>query len=70
MRRYTDWKDARIAAQELANAFQLDVAIRKRKEFGQLGYNVSFASRNDSDYALAEIVQPVDRIAGQHIGSN
>ena len=41
-----------------ANAFQLDVAIRKVKEYGRLRYVVTFASRNDSDYATAEIVRP------------
>jgi len=59
MQRFTEWKDAHTAAQSLANQCQLDVAIRKVKEFGKLGYNVSFASRNDSDYARAEIVKPV-----------
>ena len=59
-RRFTDWKDAHTAAVIYAREINMDVAIRKVKEFGQTGYNVSIASRNDSDYALAEIVKPGD----------
>jgi|ERR1019366_1318296 predicted Rossmann fold nucleotide-binding protein DprA/Smf involved in DNA uptake len=56
--RYIDWKEAHKSAQEQANESGSDVAIRKTLEYGKTGYNVSYASRNDSDYALAEIVQP------------
>lgn len=58
MRRFSDWKDAHDEATKLANHVKLDVAIRKVKEYGKVGYNVTLASRNDSDYALAEIVKP------------
>jgi len=60
-RRYEDWKEAHAEAQTLANQCNLDVAIRKVREFGKVGFNVTFASRNDSDYALAEIVKPEPR---------
>jgi hypothetical protein len=60
--RYLDWKEARQAAQSQANKYGLDVAIRGVREYGKLGYNVSFASRNDSDYARAEIVTPDRRV--------
>jgi len=56
--RFSDWKEAHTEAQKRANEVGTDVAIRKVKEYGKVGYNVSFASRNDSDYALAEIVVP------------
>jgi hypothetical protein len=56
--RFEDWKDAHKYAQWLANDTRLDVAIRAVKEFGRMGYNTSYASRNDSDYAKAEIVSP------------
>ena len=59
--RFTEWKDAHAAAQRQANQSNMDVAIRKTKEYGKTGYNVSYASRNDSDYALAEIVKPDDQ---------
>ena len=39
----------------------IDVAIRKTKEVGgRRVYSVSYAARNDSDYALTEIVRPGD----------
>lgn len=56
--RFINYHDAYDAAQSRAKQYNMDVAIRKVKEYGKLGYNVSFASRNDSDYALAEIVTP------------
>ena len=56
--RFTDYHEAARYARDKATASNLDVAIRRVKEFGKDGYNVSFASRNDSDYALAEIVKP------------
>lgn len=58
MTRYGQWKDAHEAAQRWADESGLDVAIRRVREFGRDGFNVSFASRNDSDYAKAEIVRP------------
>ena len=58
MNRFDTWKEAHEFAQNRANFTGLDVAIRRVKEFGKVGYNVSFASRNDSDYARAEIVKP------------
>lgn len=58
MQRFVNWKDAHTYAATLATQCKLDVAIRKVKEFGVVGFNVGFASRNDSDYAMAEIVKP------------
>src|SRR5712692_43216 len=52
------YEEARAEAQKRANSSGLDVAIRRVKEFGKDGFNVSFASKNDSDYARAEIVTP------------
>ena len=57
-RRFLDYADASREAHKLANESGLDVAIRKAKEFGKTGYNVGYASKNDSDYATAEIVRP------------
>jgi hypothetical protein len=59
-KRFTDWKDAHTAAVEYARDTQHDVALRRVREFGKTGFNISLASRNDSDYALAEIVTPTD----------
>lgn len=56
--RFKKWSKAHEYARTQADSTGLDVAIRAVKEFGGLGYNVSFASRNDSDYARAEIVRP------------
>lgn len=58
--RLTNYKDAHQAAVELARLTRCDVAIRWVKEFGKDGFNVSLASKNDSDYARAEIVKPMD----------
>ena len=58
MKRFTDYNEAYKHASKLANEHRLDVAIRKVREFGITGLNVSFASRNDNDYCTAEIVQP------------
>jgi hypothetical protein len=58
MKRFTDYNQAYKHASQLANEHRLDVAIRKDREFGASGFNVGFASRNDSDYCTAEIVAP------------
>jgi hypothetical protein len=58
MKRFTDYLEAARYARETATKANLDVAIRKTREFGQIGFNVSFASRNDNDYYTAEIVNP------------
>ena len=58
--RFEDYHKARKFAGERAKRFGMDVAIRKVKEFGRNGFNVSFAARMDSDYARAEIVRPND----------
>lgn len=55
---FRDWSDAHRHAEEKANRLGLDVAIRATKEYGKKGFAVHLASRNDSDYALAEIVKP------------
>ena len=59
--RFAEWKDARSYAEKTANDTCNDMAIRVVKEFGVKGFNVSFASKNDSDYARAEIVIPIWR---------
>lgn len=61
--RHESWSSAHAEAATLATKTGLDVAIRAVREYGKLGYNVSFASVNDSDYAKAEIVRP-----GEHYG--
>lgn len=55
---YLDWKDAHAEARKRANATGLDAALRKTSGLGKTVFNVAFASVNDSDYALAEIVKP------------
>jgi hypothetical protein len=59
-KRFIDWKEAHSAAVAYANETKHDVALRIAKEYGKTGYNISLASRNDSDYYLAEIVKPGD----------
>ena len=61
MTQFIDYCEAAKAARAQANASSLDVAIRAVKERGKLGFNVEYASRNDSDYARAEIVTPERR---------
>ena len=58
MNSYRDYDDAVIEAATRATRDGLDVAIRKCKEYGRIVFNVSYASRNDSDYARAEIITP------------
>ena len=58
--RFADWREAHAAAVDKANRCGLDVAIRRVREYGQDGFNISLACRNDSDYARAEIVGPGD----------
>ena len=65
--RFVTWKEAHAHATAKANRTGLDVAIRRVREFGRDGFNVSFASVNDSDYARAEIVKPVAKPAHLHI---
>lgn len=55
---YATWQAAHAAAADKANRLQLDVALRAVKWYGKCGYTVTLASRNDSDYARAEIVHP------------
>ena len=56
--RHSTWEEAHATAQKLADQTGQDVAIRRVREYGKDGFNVSYASRNDSDYARAEIVKP------------
>ena len=63
MPRFIDYHEAHAHAAKRATDTGLPVAIRACKEYGKPGFNVSFASRNDSDYARAEIVRPGDPIA-------
>mgnify|MGYP001618542444 CR=1 FL=1 len=55
---FRDWKEAHAHAQAKADRLGLDVAIRATREYGRKGFAVHLASRNDSDYAIAEIVKP------------
>ena len=69
---YSTWKEAHAEAQKRADSSGLDVAIRRQKEFGKDGYNVKYASWNDNDYAVAEIItpkgkQPTDRNTGRRV---
>jgi ATPase family associated with various cellular activities (AAA) len=66
--RFTDWKAAHTYAQNLANTTGQDVAIRAANEFGKKGFNVSIASKNDSDYARAEIVKPNQKSSKASLG--
>jgi len=56
--RFHFYPDALAEAQRRAATTGLNVAIRVTLEYGKEGFNVSFASVNDSDYARAEIVRP------------
>lgn len=58
--RFSDYDEARRNAGGVAKRSNMDVAIRATKEYGKLGFNVGYASKNDSDYARAEIVKPTD----------
>jgi hypothetical protein len=62
VRRFTDYHEAFDHAAALARSTNLDIAIRRVREFGKDGFNVSYAAWNDSDYALAEIVRPADAV--------
>jgi hypothetical protein len=56
--RFTNYEQAYKYASKLANEHRMDVAIRKTREFGKVGFNVSFLSKHDTDYYTAEIVMP------------
>jgi len=58
--RLLDYKEAYDYASALARRLNHDVSIRKVKEYGRTGYNVSITSTSDSDYATAEIIHPSD----------
>ena len=60
-KRFASWNEAHAEAQKMADDTGQNVAIRTVKEYGKTGYNVSFASSNDSDYSRAEIVKPGDK---------
>jgi hypothetical protein len=55
---YTTWQAAHAAAADKATRLNLDVALRAVKWYGKRGFTVTLASRNDSDYARAEIIRP------------
>ncbi len=55
---FADYHVAVRAARTKATELHMDVAVRVGKEYGKNGYHVSLASRNDSDYANAEIIHP------------
>lgn len=54
---FTDYRDAYAEAIRRTRDGNLDVAIRKCREYGRTVFVVRYASRNDSDYATAEIVK-------------
>ena len=56
--RFTNYHEAYEYARQKATRLNLDVVIRGVKEYGRMGYNVSGACKNDSDYARYEIVKP------------
>ncbi len=56
--RFNRYEDARAYAVWNSKDSGFDVAIRHVKEWGRDGFNVSYAAKNDSDYAKAEIVRP------------
>lgn len=55
---FCDWRLALTEAETWADRLGLDMTIRKVREYGRVKYAVGLASRNDSDYARAEIVRP------------
>ncbi len=59
-KRFSTWEEAHIAALQYAVDTKHDVALRKVKEYGRTGFNISLACTNDSDYARAEIVRPIE----------
>lgn len=62
MHHFTTWLEARTFALDRAHSTGLDQAIRKASRYDAKGFVVSFASKNDSDYAVAEIVRPSDML--------
>ena len=62
MERVTTWIEARTQALAQAHKLNLDIAIRRVREYGRDGFNVTVACKNDSDYMLAEVVRPTDQI--------
>lgn len=58
--RFIEWKEARNHAVSLARKLNMPVAIRRVKEYGKQGYNVSLADTKDLD--RAEIVWPSDAL--------
>ena len=62
---FTDYQDAYDEAQQRAVRLGIDQAIRKVKWYGKVRFCVASASRNDSDYARAEIVTPTDPRVGR-----
>lgn len=58
---YDDWHEARAEAQRRANAAQLDVGIRKVREYGRTRFVVSYLPRADRRYGddlRCEVVTP------------
>jgi len=67
--RFTDYHEASAVARLKAREMKMDVAVRAQTEFGKKGFNVSLASRNDSDYARAEIVHPGDPFSDKDLAA-
>jgi hypothetical protein len=58
----SEYAEAAAEARRYARQLNHDVALRKCQEYTSWGYSLSLASRNDSDYARAEIIRPADPI--------
>ena len=58
MKHFSTYTEAIAEARRMATASRIDVAIRRASRFDAPGFVVAYASRNDSDYTLAEIVRP------------
>jgi len=61
-RNFKTWHEAHRYAATMARNIGIDYAIRKAAGLIDSGFYVAPASRNDSDYDRAEIVQPGDPI--------
>jgi hypothetical protein len=60
--RFTDYKDARKVAQELANRIGHDVGIWRAKEFGKDGYNIRSLPKPQNRFGhelQCEVVSPI-----------
>jgi hypothetical protein len=62
-RRFTDWKQAHIAAIQLARELKRDVGIWRQVEYGKDGYNIRSLPNPENRYGhelQCEVVHPTD----------